>query len=167
MDNAVKSSFTELQSTDCVSLLSLTRLYEWVPLQVEKQEFGLKPMNCPGHCLIFDHRVRSYRGEFNFIVSYICLIASVYLCTSSVKANILFQVISLSDVFPPPPKFSFLCMFDKNYNLLVICSSQKSKINFNNTFTATTLSLFMHFVVSITPLHYNPIIVSSKQELYI
>ncbi|KAF6168958.1 hypothetical protein GIB67_038455 [Kingdonia uniflora] len=31
--------------------------------EVEKQEFGLKPMNCPGHCLIFDHRVRSYRGE--------------------------------------------------------------------------------------------------------
>ncbi|KAG6391943.1 hypothetical protein SASPL_149707 [Salvia splendens] len=29
--------------------------------EVEKQEYGLKPMNCPGHCLIFDHRVRSYR----------------------------------------------------------------------------------------------------------
>lgn len=29
--------------------------------QVEKQEFGLKPMNCPGHCLMFEHRVRSYR----------------------------------------------------------------------------------------------------------
>eukprot|EP00898_Chlorokybus_atmophyticus_P006838 jgi/Chlat1/7155/Chrsp57S06829 len=28
---------------------------------VEGQEFGLKPMNCPGHCLMFDHRVRSYR----------------------------------------------------------------------------------------------------------
>eukprot|EP00924_Labyrinthula_sp_SR-Ha-C_P004493 maker-scaffold_1-snap-gene-2.5-mRNA-1 protein AED:0.01 eAED:0.01 QI:0/0.5/0.33/1/1/1/3/11/805 len=23
--------------------------------------YGLKPMNCPGHCLIFDNRVRSYR----------------------------------------------------------------------------------------------------------
>ena len=23
--------------------------------------YGLKPMNCPGHCLIFDHRVRSWR----------------------------------------------------------------------------------------------------------
>ncbi|KAI7998332.1 hypothetical protein LOK49_LG10G00439 [Camellia lanceoleosa] len=30
-------------------------------VEIEKQEFGLKPMNCPGHCLIFDHRVRSYR----------------------------------------------------------------------------------------------------------
>ncbi|PKA59163.1 Threonine--tRNA ligase, mitochondrial [Apostasia shenzhenica] len=29
--------------------------------EVEKQEFGLKPMNCPGHCLMFEHRVRSYR----------------------------------------------------------------------------------------------------------
>ncbi|XP_016447338.1 threonine--tRNA ligase, mitochondrial 1 isoform X2 [Nicotiana tabacum] len=29
--------------------------------EIDKQEFGLKPMNCPGHCLIFDHRVRSYR----------------------------------------------------------------------------------------------------------
>ncbi|KAI7757008.1 hypothetical protein M8C21_003385, partial [Ambrosia artemisiifolia] len=28
---------------------------------IEKQEFGLKPMNCPGHYLIFDNRVRSYR----------------------------------------------------------------------------------------------------------
>ncbi|KAJ3693405.1 hypothetical protein LUZ60_008885 [Juncus effusus] len=30
-------------------------------LEVEKQEFGLKPMNCPGHCLMFDYRKRSYR----------------------------------------------------------------------------------------------------------
>lgn len=31
-------------------------------LEIEKQEFGLKPMNCPGRCKMFDHRVRSYRG---------------------------------------------------------------------------------------------------------
>jgi threonyl-tRNA synthetase len=30
-------------------------------LDVEKAEFGLKPMNCPGHCLLFDARGRSYR----------------------------------------------------------------------------------------------------------
>ncbi|WCJ21684.1 Threonine--tRNA ligase [Euphorbia peplus] len=30
-------------------------------LEIEKQEFGLKPMNCPGHCMMFQHRVRSYR----------------------------------------------------------------------------------------------------------
>ncbi|KAF9431423.1 threonyl-tRNA synthetase [Entomortierella beljakovae] len=27
----------------------------------EKETFGLKPMNCPGHCLMFDIRERSYR----------------------------------------------------------------------------------------------------------
>lgn len=30
-------------------------------LPVEKEEFALKPMNCPGHALIFDSRDRSYR----------------------------------------------------------------------------------------------------------
>lgn len=28
---------------------------------VENQEWGMKPMNCPGHCLMFAHRIRSYR----------------------------------------------------------------------------------------------------------
>lgn len=28
---------------------------------VEKEKYALKPMNCPGHCLIFDHRPRSWR----------------------------------------------------------------------------------------------------------
>jgi len=27
----------------------------------DNTEFSLKPMNCPGHCLMFDHEVRSYR----------------------------------------------------------------------------------------------------------
>lgn len=27
----------------------------------EKETFALKPMNCPGHCLIFDHGVRSHK----------------------------------------------------------------------------------------------------------
>lgn len=30
-------------------------------LDVEKRIYALKPMNCPGHCLIFGHRERSYR----------------------------------------------------------------------------------------------------------
>lgn len=29
--------------------------------QVEGQDFALKPMNCPGHCIMFGHRMRSYR----------------------------------------------------------------------------------------------------------
>jgi len=27
----------------------------------ENETFALKPMNCPGHCLMFDHRIRSWR----------------------------------------------------------------------------------------------------------
>ena len=27
----------------------------------EDQDYGLKPMNCPGHCVMFAHRSRSYR----------------------------------------------------------------------------------------------------------
>ncbi|KAJ7253069.1 hypothetical protein B0H12DRAFT_1233777 [Mycena haematopus] len=30
-------------------------------LDVDKEQWGLKPMNCPGHCLIFGSRDRSYR----------------------------------------------------------------------------------------------------------
>jgi threonyl-tRNA synthetase len=29
---------------------------------VEKAEYGLKPMNCPGHCVMFASRARSYRS---------------------------------------------------------------------------------------------------------
>ena len=28
---------------------------------IEKEPFGLKPMNCPGHCIMFDQKSRSYR----------------------------------------------------------------------------------------------------------
>ncbi|QLQ80618.1 hypothetical protein HG537_0D06190 [Torulaspora globosa] len=30
-------------------------------IDIEKEAFGLKPMNCPGHCLLFKARERSYR----------------------------------------------------------------------------------------------------------
>ncbi|KAL9006369.1 MAG: hypothetical protein Q9188_000843 [Gyalolechia gomerana] len=30
-------------------------------LDVEKKKWALKPMNCPGHCVMFSHRERSYR----------------------------------------------------------------------------------------------------------
>ena len=30
-------------------------------LDIEKESWALKPMNCPGHCLIFDSRDRSYK----------------------------------------------------------------------------------------------------------
>ncbi|KAJ1617076.1 hypothetical protein T492DRAFT_1102516, partial [Pavlovales sp. CCMP2436] len=39
------------------SILSLAlHLLLWV-----RQEFALKPMNCPGHCLMFKSRAKSYR----------------------------------------------------------------------------------------------------------
>lgn len=30
-------------------------------IQADKDQFALKPMNCPSHCLIFAHKIRSYR----------------------------------------------------------------------------------------------------------
>jgi threonyl-tRNA synthetase len=30
-------------------------------IEIEKETFALKPMNCPGHCLMFSHRPRSWR----------------------------------------------------------------------------------------------------------
>jgi len=30
-------------------------------IDIEKQVFGVKPMNCPGHCLMFDAKGRSYK----------------------------------------------------------------------------------------------------------
>lgn len=29
--------------------------------EIEKERFALKPMNCPGHCVMFKHRERSWR----------------------------------------------------------------------------------------------------------
>ena len=30
-------------------------------LKVDEEEWAMKPMNCPGHCVMFDSRERSYR----------------------------------------------------------------------------------------------------------
>ena len=30
-------------------------------LKVDEEEWAMKPMNCPGHCIMFDSRERSYR----------------------------------------------------------------------------------------------------------
>lgn len=29
--------------------------------EIEKEKYALKPMNCPGHCLIFDSETRSWK----------------------------------------------------------------------------------------------------------
>uniref|UniRef100_A0A452YZA9 threonine--tRNA ligase n=1 Tax=Aegilops tauschii subsp. strangulata TaxID=200361 RepID=A0A452YZA9_AEGTS len=33
----------------------------FIIVQIDGEEFGLKPMYCPGHCIIFKHETRSYR----------------------------------------------------------------------------------------------------------
>merc|ERR1712141_826891 len=30
-------------------------------IDIEKEKFGLKPMNCPGHCIMFDQKARSWK----------------------------------------------------------------------------------------------------------
>ena len=30
-------------------------------MDIEGEKWFLKPMNCPGHCVVFKHRVRSYK----------------------------------------------------------------------------------------------------------
>jgi threonyl-tRNA synthetase len=46
------------------------------PIEVEEQRFRLKPMNCPGHILIYESRLRSYRdlpirySEFGTVYRY-------------------------------------------------------------------------------------------------
>ena len=30
-------------------------------LQIEGEDWFLKPMNCPGHCIVFSHGIRSYK----------------------------------------------------------------------------------------------------------
>ena len=39
----------------------LTKITQNFKIKNTQQEFGLKPMNCPGHCLLFASRARSYR----------------------------------------------------------------------------------------------------------
>ena len=46
--------------------------------ECEKQEFGIKPMNCPGHCIMFAHTRHSYRGKFlctGIVTLVVCLAA--------------------------------------------------------------------------------------------
>ncbi|OAQ31793.1 threonyl-tRNA synthetase [Linnemannia elongata AG-77] len=63
-----KRGYTEVMSPNMfnVKLWKTSGHYEnykdeMFMIDVEKEQFGLKPMNCPGHCLMFDVRERSYR----------------------------------------------------------------------------------------------------------
>uniref|UniRef100_A0A665VSX6 threonine--tRNA ligase n=1 Tax=Echeneis naucrates TaxID=173247 RepID=A0A665VSX6_ECHNA len=54
-----KADMETLQRIYGISFPDPKMLKEWEKFQEET--FALKPMNCPGHCLMFDHRPRSWR----------------------------------------------------------------------------------------------------------
>ncbi|CAL8083338.1 unnamed protein product [Calicophoron daubneyi] len=63
-----KRGFTEVISPNMFNSLLWQTSGHWqhysdnmFKIEVEKQQFGLKPMNCPGHCLMFGKEIRSHR----------------------------------------------------------------------------------------------------------
>uniref|UniRef100_A0A8C4H9G8 threonine--tRNA ligase n=1 Tax=Dicentrarchus labrax TaxID=13489 RepID=A0A8C4H9G8_DICLA len=54
-----KADMETLQRIYGISFPDPKMLKEWEKFQ--EDTFALKPMNCPGHCLMFDHRPRSWR----------------------------------------------------------------------------------------------------------
>jgi threonyl-tRNA synthetase len=51
-------------------------------MQVENEEYQIKPMNCPFHCLMYKNELRSYRdlpirwGELGTVYRYVFLLCS-------------------------------------------------------------------------------------------
>ncbi|KAL9065587.1 MAG: hypothetical protein Q9161_008143 [Pseudevernia consocians] len=63
-----KRGYQEVQSPNMYDVDLWKRSGHWqhyrddmFSLEIEKKKWALKPMNCPGHCIIFGHRERSYR----------------------------------------------------------------------------------------------------------
>ncbi|KAF4545745.1 putative threonyl-trna synthetase protein [Lasiodiplodia theobromae] len=63
-----KRGYQEVQSPNMYNAELWKRSGHWqhykddmFTFEVEKDPWALKPMNCPGHCLLFGHRERSYR----------------------------------------------------------------------------------------------------------
>ncbi|KAK7519932.1 threonyl-tRNA synthetase-like protein [Phyllosticta citriasiana] len=63
-----KRGYSEVQSPNMYNADLWKRSGHWqhykddmFTFEVEKDQWALKPMNCPGHCLLFAHRERSYR----------------------------------------------------------------------------------------------------------
>ena len=63
-----KRGYQEVQSPNMYDVELWKRSGHWAHysedmfgLEVEKRKWALKPMNCPGHCIMFNHRERSYR----------------------------------------------------------------------------------------------------------
>ncbi|KAL1623980.1 threonyl-tRNA synthetase [Neofusicoccum ribis] len=67
-DEYWKRGYQEVQSPNMYNADLWKRSGHWqhykddmFTFEVEKDQWALKPMNCPGHCLLFGHRERSYR----------------------------------------------------------------------------------------------------------
>jgi len=63
-----KRGFTEVQTPNIYNSKLWEQSGHWEKykenmflIKCDDQDYGLKPMNCPGHCLMFGHRTRSYR----------------------------------------------------------------------------------------------------------
>jgi len=56
-----KSGHLENYAEDMYTVTSTSPSRVDNPENIEEDEYGLKPMNCPGHCLIFASQKRSYR----------------------------------------------------------------------------------------------------------
>jgi len=63
-----RRGFTEVVSPNTYNIKLWEKSGHWqnykenmFAFKCEDQDFALKPMNCPGHCLIFGHRNRSYK----------------------------------------------------------------------------------------------------------
>ena len=52
---------TPMPTAECAAPCLLRYKENMFCFDIEGQEFGLKPMNCPGHCIMFKNRLRSYR----------------------------------------------------------------------------------------------------------
>ncbi|KAF0932622.1 hypothetical protein E2562_010492 [Oryza meyeriana var. granulata] len=91
--------------------------------EIEKQEFGLKPMNCPGHCLMFEHRVRWYR---------VCIPICFHNVSHGVNHNLLLTAaLCLREFYITFPYCITACL-SKKFSLLQIKDEVKGVLEFIN-----------------------------------
>ena len=90
---------------------------------IENQEFGLKPMNCPGHCVMFKSKKRSYhelpmryadfgvlhRNELSGALTGLTRVrrfqqddAHIYCTVNQIKSEVANVLDMIAEVGPPP-----------------------------------------------------------------
>ena len=100
---------------------------------VEGQTFALKPMNCPGHCVMFAAELRSYRdlpmryadfGTLHRSVNVVVVVVVVVVASHGIgrQSQVDCQVDSLSlvlpyssSLLPPPPPSSVLSLLETTH----------------------------------------------------